>query len=133
MQTSKGFSLIELLVILAIAGIVGVIGLPIYKRYEFRITHTDAVAGVMMAHNTLEKCASAAGGIYDGCDAGFPILSPKNSYSISVVLGAPPATTYTITATRARPDPGETCGNYTLNELGQRGITFGNVQDCWIQ
>lgn len=133
MRKSSGFTLVELVVVLAISAILSLIAWPLYQRYDFKVSHTDAVTGLMLAENRLENCASAVGGVYDGCNAGFPILSPNGRYTITVALGAPPATTYVLTATRVRLDPDETCGNFTLNELGQRGITLGDAQDCWSE
>lgn len=95
---------------------------------------------MMIAQNTLEKCGSAVGGLYDGCDAGYPLRSPNGRYDISIVVPADPNdTTYAITAARVKANKEETCGDFTLNNQGVKGMApdtymnIGTVQDCWTE
>ena len=134
MKKVKGLTLIELIITVAIIAILAAVFLQLNERYTRRVTRTDAVRGLNIAANDMEKCAAARGGSYTGCvaftsreiQAG---TTPNGKYNLAIVpLGG--GTGFLITATRiAGVDLECQAGpnNYRLviNNLGQQGIQNG--------
>ena len=62
---------------------------------------------------------------------------PGKRYDISYTPVGDPVTSFTLTATpkAGGPQASDKCGNYTLNQAGQRGakdVTTGDiVGECW--
>lgn len=139
-KRNSGFTLVELLITISIIGIVAVVAWPTFERYQYKISHSDAVAGVMLAANVMEKCGSMAGGVYTDChvNAGYPLPSPDGKYNITIEVGPPDDMSYMISASRVSEAAGERCGDFTLDNLGRKGMAefnniTGTVQECWQQ
>jgi len=115
-RQTRGFTLIELMVVIAIIGILAAIAYPSYVRYVERTQFNDGRAGLMAAAQSLERCYVTNMSYEDCLDAG---QSPEGFYDISepVVTGA--GQRYTITATgRAGRVAGPPCDEITLNQAG---------------
>ncbi len=144
MKKSNGFTLIEIMIVVVIVGILTAIVLPNYQSYVLRAHRTAAINAIMdlanrearfyTTNNTYSASLAALGYSADP----MPVTSGSGTYyNLSVV--APSALT-PITSSfllQAVPTPAQindTCGTYTYNDLGVKGITGGGkVSDCWKQ
>lgn len=72
MRTSKGFTLIELMIVIVIIGVLAAIAIPSYQGYLTKAACEDAKATLVGAANVMER---------------FRSQSPTNSY-IGATLGA---------------------------------------------
>ena len=130
----QGFTLIELLVVVAIIGILGAVALPMYKDQVTRGRRAEAQAGLMEAAQWLQRYY-AAQNTYKDADTKFPAsykVLPKTggtkTYDVTVTVGADNRS-YTLTATPVKTD--SQCGNLTLTDTGQKGVSSGTVPSCW--
>jgi len=130
MKTTKGFTLVELMVVVAIMGILGAVGYPAYGEYVKKAKRADAIDTMLTEASRLEE-------FYLNNDSyvGAVVLSttsPKGYYTIA--LSGADAYAYLLTATRSPADDSE-CTALTLNQLGQKGASgsVGDVtpEDCW--
>ncbi|WP_347483899.1 type IV pilin protein [Vandammella animalimorsus] len=131
---SRGFTLIELMIVVAVVAILSAIAYPSYQEYVRRGHRAEARAGLLHAAQWLEQAATAQG-TYP-LTAQFPAglqTVPNGRYAIA--LASPDGVSFTLTATPQAGQVGDRCGAYTLTNTGLRGAngsTTGNiVTECW--
>ena len=130
---SKGFSLIELMIVVAIVGILAAIAYPNYTEYTKR-SQRSAIASLLSEQTqALERYYSQRGQYTDV--TGSPLtLSDGNAYYKITPDRA--AQTYKLTAA-PRPSTmmqGDKCGSFEITNTGARanpGATGATTKDCW--
>lgn len=135
---NAGFTLIELMIVVAIIGILAAIAYPSYTQYVQRSKRAQLKTIMLENAQILERFFTEANA-YD-VDAGgaTPAIfdrSPKPdegavTYAINIVSNA---TTFTLTAVPEGAMAGDVCGSFTLNQLGQKGLTGNSlsIAECW--
>jgi len=135
---TKGFTLIELMVVVAIIAILAALAYYNYGRYGFRARRVDgkqyltaiAVAQERYYTNYNVYAANVTGVPPAGLNFAAA-TSPSGYYTVAIALGAANAT-YTLTATPAGGQVGDACANLTLDNSGNKGQS-GNTSNgaCW--
>lgn len=148
---SRGFTLIELMIVVAIIGLLSAVALPSYKEYVARGRRAEVRTVLLEASQWMERHYTE-NMKYDTNTAGTAVadLFPANlkqsprdgggAYSIAVSAAA--ARTYTVTATRNSPGPmsADKCGDYQITNTGVKSnvnysTAFSSAQDaatsCW--
>jgi type IV pilus assembly protein PilE len=129
----SGFTLIELVIAVAVVALLAAIALPSYLQQIRRSNRTDAKAILMENVQYMERFYTT-NGTFVGADAALPsTVSPKGSsgadirYNISFSAG-PAALAYTLQATPANAQTGDSCGTLTINNTG---ATTPATPGCW--
>lgn len=139
LHSSRGFTLIELMIVVAIIGILGAIAYPSYTEYVMRGHRTDARMGLLQAQQWLERAATATGVYPTTLPASLTWVNDSSKrYSIGFVNGNTNAA-FTLTATPKQnsPQTKDKCGTLTLTHTGQRDIkdkpsgSTMTAADCW--
>jgi type IV pilus assembly protein PilE len=131
MKTSRGFSLIELLVVVAVIAIIVGIGYPSYLSYTQKARRADGIAALNHAAMVMESCRSDLA-TYEGCEAKVAAQSEKGYYTL-----APSditASSYKLTATAVNVQAKDSkCTKLTLTAQGTKGYTgtAPDVSTCW--
>ena len=140
-RSSRGVTLVELMIAVAIVGILAAIAYPSYQAQVRRGNRTDGKTELMEASQELEKCFTrfgryrqAAAGqciAYDNIATAPGRASETGRYLIT--FGGVTDTTYTMVAT-LQPGRGTDpeCLTLTLTQDGTRGNTgTGTAATCW--
>lgn len=141
MRHTKGFTLIELMIVAAIIGILAAIAYPSYQEQIAKAKRADAAAALMTGAQALERYYTSNGrytvaGPPVAIAAVFPTQVPENGtayYNITATVAT--ANSFTLRATRAGAMAGDGCGNLQLDSTGARTLdsndTGRDVAGCW--
>jgi len=131
MHNSRGFSLIELLIVVAIIGILSSIALGFYGDNVIAANRTEARSALQTAAGTLEKCRSLYGA-YNNANCNYADFATESNYYN--ITGALAATSFTLTATPIAGGPQANdadCTTLTLTNTGIKGATGADTTVCW--
>jgi len=139
MINTKGFTLVELMIVIAIIGILASIAYPSYQNSVMKSHRSDAQSGLSQLAQALERFYGVrytyiGTGDSGGGTAGAPISgvfshtsTPLGSSQIHYDLTlTASATSYTVTATPAGNQASDSCGTLTLTRSGAK-----TPVDCW--
>ena len=133
-KISKGFTLIELMIVVAIVAILAAVAYPSYIDY-MKSTHRAEIAELLSEQTQNLERFYSKNGTYSGTAPTVPTVSAGNSYyTIAATLDAQDFT-LAATAIAGSMMVGDKCGGFTITNTGQRtnpGATAGvTSKDCW--
>lgn len=134
MTNSKGFTLIEMMIVVVIIGILASIAFPSYQEYTRRSYRSEGQAFLNDVVARQERYFSQNNS-YVTATADYGKLGLSNSlsaterYDLKLAKGSGNDGGYLLTAEPTFTDP--RCGNLTLNALGVRDVTSGDKDYCW--
>ena len=148
---SKGFTLIEIMIVVAILGIISSIALPSYVEYVRKGKRADAKVELLRIAQMQESyfvenlsyakdLTTSTGGL----GLGTTVLSEQEEYAITISsensagaacsgLAANACSAFTLTATPQGGQASDTkCKNLTFSNTGVKGISgTDTVKNCW--
>jgi len=132
MNTQKGFTLLELMIVVVIVALIAAIAIPNYQPYVIKTRRTAATGCLLEMSQALERFHTK-----NLTCVGFSIPSMECSnkltehYTFSLADQA--ARAYTLSATPQGAQHGKdpaSCGTLTVNQAGVKGAG-GDISVCW--
>ena len=140
-RARRGFTLIELLVAVAVAAVLVAIALPSFFEQRARARRMDVQAALLEDAGYMQHYYSAHNAYTDTPPPQLPFArTPRTgagSYVIGVSVPADDPTSFVLTAVRSGAMSADACGDFTYDNLGQRGLVAGtfaagrDVVRCW--
>ena len=131
MRRSRGFTLLELMIVVAIVAILAAIAYPSYQNYVLRTRRADGKEFMMRVAAAQERYYTNLNRYADMATLGLGTSSEKNYYTVSVAL-ANSDQTYTLTATPSGVQAPDQCANLTLTNSGAKGFSGAETNGkCW--
>jgi len=132
-KASRGFTLIELVIVVAVVAILAAIALPSYNDSVRKSRRGQAKADMLEIVQMLER-RYTTNRTYVGIDISAIDQSPREGTArYTLRLDPLTATTYTLTAAPQGSQAEDTrCGSLAITHLGGKTISgSGTVADCW--
>ena len=131
-RRSRGFTLIELMIVVVIIGIIAAIAYPSYQNHVRDTRRANAQGDLLALSQFMERQFTMNNSFLDA-DGDPPTLpfttSPQDSGTAAYNLsfqGTVTQNTYTLQAIPTGPQAGDQCGTLTLTQAGVR-----NPANCW--
>jgi type IV pilus assembly protein PilE len=133
MRNSKGFSLVELLIVVALIGILSAVAVSFFGDRAVAANRTEGRSALQTAAGTLEKCRSLYG-TYNHVNCNYADFQTGSGYyDITVAIPAA-GTSFVLTATPvagASQARDTDCTSMTLTNTGIQGGTGADITECW--
>jgi len=119
-----------MVVALAIVAILIIVSLPNYEEQMMQGRRSDGSTALTIFSQRVERYFLENGSYSGATTSIYKETSDEGHYTLSITTTD---NSYQLQATATGVQVGDTlCGNLTLNEKGERGITgSGSVVDCW--
>jgi type IV pilus assembly protein PilE len=134
-SSTRGFTLLEVMIVCAVVAILAAIAFPSYQLAVQKGRRADATSSLMDLANRMQRYYSENNTFATAtiANVGASSTSPQGYYTLSITAQA--ANTYTIQATRVAPQTADTrCGDLTLTSTNVKSMVNATLTDptaCW--
>jgi len=139
--TRHGFTLIELLVAMAAMALLAAIALPAFFEQLARARRTDVQAALLEDAGYMQHYYASHDAYSGTPPPQLPFgTTPRQgaaSYAITLSVPSRDPTSFVLTAIRSGAMASDACGDFTYDNLGQRGLVAGSfapgrsAATCW--
>lgn len=139
MGNTRGFTIIEVMIVVVIVAILAAIAVPSYTDYVIRTKISEATSTLLAQRVKMEQYFQDNRTYVGACAAGTVAPIPNNTKYFRIACPTLTATTYTVTATGGGPGDASMAGfQYSIDQGNARvtvavpaGWTLPAAQ-CWV-
>lgn len=125
---SRGFTLIELIMVVAIIGILAAIAYPNYVNHVQRSIREEAKSALLSEASAQQRFFTNNNQYNNGILTA--VDTEHGHYKLTITR--PDNFSYTLTATAQGNQVNDLCGNFTITHAGAKGVTGSRpVSECW--
>ncbi|EHR41738.1 type IV pilin protein [Alishewanella jeotgali] len=130
---TRGFSLLEMLVVLAILGILIQLSYPSYQQFVLRSYRAEAVTTLLELANRQEQRLLDTGRYSDQlADLGVSSADTSSGrYRIQLVIDSDGTAFQIILTAQGAQQHDSACQQFSINHLGQRNHGVSAALSCW--
>lgn len=127
MRSTRGFTLIELMIVIAVIAVLASIALPAYTEQVRKSRRSDALSNISQVALQLEKWRAS-----NPSYSGYTVPSSLSTTFYTVALGnGATGSAYTITATPKGAQSTDRCGTFTYAFSAGTVSKSAGESDCW--
>jgi len=140
MRTTKGFTLLELMIVVALVAILATLAYASYTNYVFRVHRADGREMLMRVAAAQERFFTNQNVYSSSVTAAAPAglgfssaASEKGYYNVAIVL-TNGGQGYTLQGAPQNSQATDACGQLTITNTGQKGPVgppYNSNGDCW--
>ncbi len=130
---SRGFTLIELIVVMLIVAVVTAIAIPSYSAQVEKTRRVEGTSALLELVVLMERYYANNGTYLAATPAALAgSASTENGY-YGLTINPLVAESYTLLAAPSGIHTGDDCGSFSLDSIGNQSVTGGSlaVDDCW--
>jgi len=140
MTRSRGFTLIELMIVVAVIAIIAAIAIPNYLRYGYRARRVDGQQMLLTIANAEERYyATNNQYTLDATQIGFASKTPASNdgyYIAGLAAASTSGQAYTATATPTGSQTHDACGPLSIDNTGTKlpsasQTAYNTNGNCW--
>ena len=131
-KKTRGFTLIELMIVVAVLSIIVAIGYPSYMEHIKKSRRAEGMGQLLELADRMERAYSDRGTYPTNISEVYVATTDGGFYTLSIVSANNISFTVNAAPTSLGKQDTDKCKTFTLTSLGQKSVTNSSMNDqCW--
>lgn len=131
-KKTRGFTLIELMIVITILAILVTVGYPSYMEHVKKSRRAEGMGQLLELANRMERSYSDQGTYPTSISEVYGATTDGGFYTLSIVSANNVSFTVSAAPTSLGRQDTDKCATFTLTSLGQKSVTDNTLNShCW--